>query len=120
MGLGRLGIPPRGRVGARRTAGGHRLVYLRGGRTLYEHELMRWLGEQTISYAISADMASQLAHCIATLPEMHWKAGGSEAAVVREIDGNPLRLKGRPQRGLRVHVGQTDALRNFVDDPLCT
>jgi hypothetical protein len=31
---------------------------LRGDSTLYEHELMRWLDEQTISYATSADMSS--------------------------------------------------------------
>jgi len=34
---------------------------------------MRWLDEQAIGYAISADMSPQLSQCIAALPEDHWK-----------------------------------------------
>jgi hypothetical protein len=56
---------------------------LRGDSTLYEHGLMRWLDEQTISYATSPDMSSQRADCIATLPEVHWKPEPSKADAVR-------------------------------------
>ena len=36
--------------------GGIAKIDLRGDSALYEHELMRWLDEQAIGYAISADM----------------------------------------------------------------
>src|ERR1700730_1793869 len=51
---------------------------------LYEHELMRWLDEQAIGYAISADMSIQLSECIAALPEEHWKPDQQEADAIRE------------------------------------
>ena len=41
--------------------GGIDKIYLRGDSALYEHELMRWLDERAIGYAISADMSPQLA-----------------------------------------------------------
>ena len=45
---------------------------------------MRWLDEQAIGYAISADMSPQLAECIAALPEDHWKPDREEADAIRE------------------------------------
>ena len=38
-------------------------IYLRGDSALYDHELMGWLDEQAIGYAISADMSLQLSSC---------------------------------------------------------
>ena len=64
--------------------GGIAKIYLRGDSALYEHELMRWLDEQAIGYAISADMSPQLAQCIAALPEDHWRADREEAEAIRE------------------------------------
>ncbi|MGC2202175.1 MAG: IS1380 family transposase [Stellaceae bacterium] len=65
--------------------GGIDKIYLRGDSALYEHELMRWLDEQAIGYAISADMSPQLAECIAALPEDHWKRDQEEEAdAIRE------------------------------------
>jgi hypothetical protein len=64
--------------------GGIGKVYLRGDSALYEHELMRWLDEQAIGYAISADMTPPLAECIAALPEEHWKADQHETDAIRE------------------------------------
>jgi len=64
--------------------GGIGKIYLRGDSALYEHELMRWLDEQAIGYAISADMSPQLAECIAALPEDHWKADRQETDAIRE------------------------------------
>jgi hypothetical protein len=64
--------------------GGIDKIYLRGDSALYEHELMHWLDEQAIGYAITADMSSQLAECIAALPEDHWKADQPEADTIRE------------------------------------
>jgi hypothetical protein len=64
--------------------GGIAKVYLRGDSALYEHELMRWLDEQAIGYAISADMSPQLSQCIAALPEDHWKLDREETDAIRE------------------------------------
>ncbi len=64
--------------------GGIDKIYLRGDSALYEHDLMRWLDEQAIGYAISADMSPQLAECIAALPEDHWKADQPQADAIRE------------------------------------
>jgi Transposase DDE domain group 1 len=64
--------------------GGIAKIYLRGDSALYEHELMRWLDEQAIGYAISADMSPQLAECIAALPEEHWKPDQNETDAIRE------------------------------------
>jgi len=46
-----------------RLPGGIGKIYLRGDSALYEHELMRWLDEQAIGYAISADYEPALAEC---------------------------------------------------------
>ena len=59
-------------------------ICLRGDSALYERELMRWLDEQAIGYAISADMSPQLAERIAALPADHWKADQQEADAIRE------------------------------------
>ena len=64
--------------------GGIDKIYLRGDSALYEHDLMRWLDEQAIGYAISADMSPQLAECIAALPEGHWKPDKPEIDAIRE------------------------------------
>ena len=81
-----------GRLGNRRVVekalaarpGGIDKVYLRGDSALYEHELMGWLDERAIGYAISADMSRQLSECIAALPEDHWKADQHETDAIRE------------------------------------
>jgi hypothetical protein len=64
--------------------GGIAKIYLRGDSALYEHELMCWLDEQAIGYAISADISPQLAQCIAALPEDHWKLDREETDAIRE------------------------------------
>jgi hypothetical protein len=64
--------------------GGITKIYLRGNRALYEHELMGWLDERAIGYAISADMSPQLSQCIAALPEDHWKLDREESDAIRE------------------------------------
>jgi hypothetical protein len=64
--------------------GGIAKVYLRGDSALYEHELMRWLDEQAIGYAISADMSPQLSQCVAALPADHWKLDREETDAIRE------------------------------------
>ena len=64
--------------------GGIAKIYLRGDSALYEHELMRWLDDKAIGYAISADMSPQLSECIAALPEDHWKPDQEEADAIRE------------------------------------
>jgi hypothetical protein len=64
--------------------GGIAKIYLRGDSALYQHELMGWLDDQAIGYAISADMSRQLAECIAALPESHWKPDQDETDAIRE------------------------------------
>jgi hypothetical protein len=64
--------------------GGIAKIYLRGDSALYEHELMGWLDDKGIGYAISADMSPQLAECIAALPEAHWKPDAQETNAIRE------------------------------------
>ena len=64
--------------------GGLDKIYLRGDSALYEHDLMRWLDEQAIGYAISADMSPQLAECISRLPQDHWKPDQEETGAIRE------------------------------------
>ena len=64
--------------------GGIDKIYLRGDSALYEHDLMRWLDDKAIGYAISADMSPQLAECIAALPQDHWKPDQEEADAIRE------------------------------------
>jgi hypothetical protein len=64
--------------------GGIDKIYLRGDSALYEHELMGWLDEQAIGYAISADLSPPLAACIAALPEDHWKPDQPETDAIRE------------------------------------
>lgn len=48
-------------------------VLVRGDSALYEHDLMDWLDEQTIGFAISADMSPQLRTAIQALPEAAWQ-----------------------------------------------
>ena len=64
--------------------GGIAKIYLRGDSALYEHELMRWLDDKAIGYAISADMSPQLSQCIAALPEDHWKLDREETDAMRQ------------------------------------
>jgi hypothetical protein len=45
---------------------------------------MRWLDEQAIGYATSADMSPQLSECIAALPADHWKLDREEIDAIRE------------------------------------
>lgn len=59
-------------------------IYVRGDSALYEHELMSWMDERAIAYAISADMSEQLKAHILALPEDHWQAEGRDGEAVRE------------------------------------
>jgi hypothetical protein len=56
--------------------GGIAKVYLRGDSALYEHELMRLLGEQAIGYAISADMSPQLPNASPRCPRITGNSTG--------------------------------------------
>lgn len=64
--------------------GGVEQVYLRGGSALYEHDLMDWLDEQGIGFAISADMSPQLRAAIETLPEAAWQTDTHERDAARQ------------------------------------
>lgn len=64
--------------------GGIERIYLRGDSALYEHQLMAWLDQRAIGYAISADMSPQLAACIAALPEGRWRLDREEVGAIRE------------------------------------
>jgi hypothetical protein len=64
--------------------GGVGKIDLRGDSALYEHELMKFLDDRAIGYAISADMSAQLAECIAALPAEHWQPDQEEADAIRE------------------------------------
>ena len=59
-------------------------VFLRGDSALYEHELMDWLDEQAIGFAISADMSPQLRQAIEALPEAAWQTDKQEQDAVRQ------------------------------------
>ncbi len=59
-------------------------VYVRGDSALYEHEVMGELDDRGVGYALSAPMSPQLAHCIAALPEDHWRHDQDETNAVRE------------------------------------
>ena len=114
--------------------GGIAKIYLRGDSALYEHELMRWLDDKAIGYAISADMSPQLSQCIAALPEDHWKLDREETDAIREwAEVNYLPSDGiwkkdavSPRRylAIRVRPRQGELLRDgapFSDvDPIRT
>ncbi len=59
-------------------------IYVRGDSALYEHEVMTWLDERAIAYAISAAMSEQLKACILALPEDHWKLERRDTEAIRE------------------------------------
>jgi hypothetical protein len=59
-------------------------IYVRGDSTLYEHELMSWMDERGIAYAISTDMSEQLKASILALPKDHWKLECHEVDAIRE------------------------------------
>lgn len=87
-------------------------IYVRGDSALYEHELMTWLDERAIAYAISADMSEQLKAQILALPEEHWKLERREADAVREwaevnyvpADGNWSKEFATPRRYLAIRI----------------
>ena len=95
--------------------GGIDKIYLRGDSALYEHDLMAWLDDKAIGYAISADMSRQLAECIAALPEDHWKPDREERAAIREwaevnyvpSDGNWSKDAATPRRYLAIRIRPT-------------
>ena len=96
-------------------SGGIDKIYLRGDSALYEHELMRWLDEQAIGYAISADMSPQLAECIAALPENHWKPDREEADGVF----HPGSKSGRQRHGRGLRKNLQARLRPDQPYPEC-
>ena len=57
--------------------------YLRGDSALYEHDLMDWLDEQDVQFAISADMSRELRTAIAALDESEWHEERDEGDAVR-------------------------------------
>lgn len=59
-------------------------VFLRGDSALYEHDLMDWLDEQGIGFAISADMSTQLRHAIEALPEAAWQTETHDRDAARQ------------------------------------
>jgi hypothetical protein len=95
-------------------------IYVRGDSALYEHELMTWLDNRAIAYAISADMSEQLKAAILALPEDHWKLDRMEADAVREwaevnyvpSDGNWSKDAVTPRRylAIRIRPSQGDLL----------
>ena len=54
-------------------------IYMRGDSAFYENDLMTWMDERAIAYAISAKIGGQLDACIAALPESHWKPADTAA-----------------------------------------
>ena len=59
-------------------------VRVRGDSALYEYPLLRWMDEQGIEFAVSADMSKQLLREVRALPESEWSDYGDEADGVRE------------------------------------
>ena len=59
-------------------------VLLRGDSALYEHNLMDWLDEQAIGFAISADMSTPLRTAIQALPEDAWQTETQDRDAVRQ------------------------------------
>ena len=105
-------------------------IYVRGDSALYEHELMTWLDERAIAYAISADMSEPLKAAIVALPEDHWKPCAQERDAVREWaevnyvpdDGIFKKDFSTPRRYLAIRVrprqgdllGDGSAVRHFA------
>jgi hypothetical protein len=58
-------------------------IYLRGDSALYEHELTRWLDEQAIGYAISADMSRNLPHASPPCRRITGKPDREEADAIK-------------------------------------
>lgn len=87
-------------------------IYVRGDSALYEHEVMTWLDQRAIAYAISADMSEQLKACILALPEDHWKLERRDTDATREwaevnyvpSDGNWSKDAVTPRRYLAIRV----------------
>lgn len=59
-------------------------ILLRGDTALYEHELMDWLDDRQIGFAIGADMSEPLRAVIRRLPEEAWRTDREEADAVRQ------------------------------------
>ena len=95
--------------------GGIAKIYLRGDSALYEHELMRWLDDKAIGYAISADMSPQLSQCIAALPEDHWKLDREETDAIRESGRGrfccPAMASGKKTRSRRAAISPSASAR---------
>lgn len=87
-------------------------IYVRGDSALYEHDLMTWLDERTIAYAISADMSEQLKAAILALPADHWKPWQEEHDAIREwaevnyvpSDGHWSKDYATPRRYLAIRI----------------
>lgn len=58
--------------------------YLRGDSALYEQELMDWLDEEKVGYAISADMTRELRSAIEGLDESAWQLMAHEGSATRQ------------------------------------
>ena len=59
-------------------------VLVRGDSALYEHDLLRWLDERRIGFAVSADMGARLSAAIRALPEEAWQPDAEEAEAFRQ------------------------------------
>jgi hypothetical protein len=85
-------------------------------------QLVGWLDDQAIGYAISAAMSPQLGDCIAALPEDHWQLDHEERDAIREwaevnylpSDGiwNKDAVSPRRYLAIRVHPGQGELLHD--------
>lgn len=59
-------------------------IYLRADSAFYELELMNWMDQNGVRYAISADMSQQLKARIVALPEAAWQCAGEEDDAIRD------------------------------------
>lgn len=59
-------------------------IRLRGDSALYEHELLDWMANEEIGFAVSADMSPQLRNIIEALPENAWQVEREERDAVRQ------------------------------------
>ena len=82
-------------------------ILLRGDSALYENELLDWLDEQGIGYAISADLSPQLRAAIEALPESQWQLECDEGEALRHwaevplVPEDPRHRKDAPARRAR-------------------
>jgi hypothetical protein len=93
-------------------------ILLRGDSALYEHELLRWLDEKKIGFAVSADVSPPLLAALRALPEAAWQTDAEEADAVRQWaevafvpdDGDHRKDAPAPFRYLAIRLVKTQGL----------